>query len=109
MFFHIHEITSLQLIKDVYKPQQACVGWASVTELCLEVCMGIKRTCLDEFPPGHPKMFERTLDIISLFVLAISDNRNLFPNFCAVPYENVRKMKLFHTDYPDLKNKHWKK
>jgi len=35
--------------------------------------MGIKRTCLDEYPPGHPKMFERTPDTISLFVLAISD------------------------------------
>ena len=110
-FFHIHEITrvdvlytSLRLVEGVYKPQRACVGWASVTESCLEVCMCIKRTSLDEFPPGHPKMFERTLHIISLFVLAISNNINLFPSFFyAVPHENVRKMKLFHTDCPDFK------
>ena len=55
-------------------------------------------------------MFERTLDIISLFVLAISNNINLFPSFVvvvvyAVPHENVRKMKLFHTDCPDIKQK----
>ena len=37
--------------------------------------------CLNEFPQGHPKMFERTLDIISLFVWAISNNINLFPSF----------------------------
>ena len=80
--------------------------------------MGIKRTYLDEFPQGHPKMFERTLDI-SLFVLAISNTISLFPLFffffllllffvcvCAVPYENVRKMKLLHTDCPDLKNRY---
>ena len=32
-----------------------------------------------------------------MFVLAISNNINLFPFFCAVPQEKVRKMKLFHT------------
>ena len=49
-------------------------------------------------------MFERTLDIISLFMLAMSNTINLFLFlFFAVPYENVRKMKLFHTDCPDLK------
>ena len=87
VFFQIHEITrvvvlytSLRLVEGVYKPQGACVGWANVTESCLEACLEIKRTCLDEFPPGHPKMFERTLDIISLFVLAISNAINLFPN-----------------------------
>ena len=75
-----------------------------MTESCLEACMGIKRTGLNEFPPGHPKMFERTLDIISLFMLAMSNTINLFLFlFFAVPYENVRKMKLFHTDCPDLK------
>ena len=45
-----------------------------MTELCLEACMV-------EFPPGHPKTFQRTLDIISLFVLAISNTVNLFPFF----------------------------
>ena len=49
-----------------------------MTESCLEACMGIKRTCLDEFPLGHPKMFERTVDIISMFVLAILNTINLF-------------------------------
>ena len=82
-FFHILEITpvvvlytSLRFVEGVYKPQRACVGWASVTESCL------KRTCLDEFPLGHPKMFERTLDVISLFVLAISNTMSLFPILC---------------------------
>ena len=107
--------TSLRLDEGVYKPQRACVGWAGVTESCLEACMWIKRTCLDEFPPGDPKMFEGKLDIISLFVLAISNNISLFPSFLfyfyfyAVLRENVRKMKLFHIDCPDLKNKHWLK
>ena len=85
-FFHIHEITrvvvlyaSLRLVEGVYKPQRACTGWASVTGSRLEMCMWIKRTCLDEFPPGHPKMFERMLDIISLFVLAISNTISLSP------------------------------
>ena len=116
VYLHIHEITqvvvlytSLQLVEGVYKPQWACVGWASVTESCLETCMWIKHTCLDEFPPGHPKTFERTLDNISLFVLAFSNTINLFPNFLCCSYENVRKMKLFHTDCPDLKPKHWQK
>ena len=72
--------TSLRLVEGVHKPQRACVGWASVTESYLEAFMWIKRSCLDEFPPGHPKMFERTLDIISLFVLAILNNINLFPS-----------------------------
>ena len=77
-----------------------------MTESALKACMGIVRTCLDEFSPGHPKMFERTLDIISLFVLAISNTISLFPIFFgAFPYENVGKMKLFHTDCPDLKIK----
>ena len=54
-------------------------------------------------PPGHPKLFERILDIISLFVLAILNTTKVsiyFQIFLAVPYvyENVRKMKLFHTD-----------
>ena len=38
VFFHIHEITrvtvlytSLRFVEGVYKPQRACVGWASVT------------------------------------------------------------------------------
>ena len=31
--------TSLRLVEGVYKPQRACVGWASETESCLEVCM----------------------------------------------------------------------
>ena len=60
-FFHSHEITqvvvlytSLWFVEGVYKPQWACVSWASVTELCLKACMGIKHTCLDEFPPDHP-------------------------------------------------------
>ena len=55
VFFHVHEIirvvvlyTSLRLIAGVYKPQRACAGWASVTELCLEACMWIKRTCLPQ-------------------------------------------------------------
>ena len=73
--------TILRFVEGVYKPQRACVGWASVTESCLEAYMWIKRTCLDEFPPGHPKMFGRTLDIISLFVLAISNTINLYRNF----------------------------
>ena len=88
VFFYSHEntrvvvlYTSLRLVEGVYKPQRACVGWASVTESCLEACMWIKRTCLDEFPPSHPKMFERTLDLISLFVLAVSNTINLFPSF----------------------------
>ena len=68
---------TLQLVEGVYKPQRACVGWASVTESFPEVLS----TCLDEFPSGHPKMFERTLDIISLFVLAVSNTINLFPIF----------------------------
>ena len=68
--------TSLRLVEGVYKSQRA-----SVTESYLEACMGIKRTYLDKFPQGHPKMFERTLDIISLFVLAISNTINLFPIF----------------------------
>ena len=46
--------TSLRLVEAVYKPQRACVGWASVIELCLEACMWIKRTCLDEVPSRHP-------------------------------------------------------
>ena len=101
---------SLQLVEGVYKPQWACVGWASVTESSLKACMWIKHTCLDAFPPGHPKMFERMLDIISLFVLAISDSINLFLSFCAVPHEKVRKMKLFYTDSPELKKKkNWQK
>ena len=95
--------TSLRLVEGVYKPQRACVGWASVTESYLEACMGIKRTYLDEFPPGHPKMYERTLDM-SLFVLAISNTINLFPNLFP-NYQNAREMKLFYTDYPDLKKK----
>ena len=82
-------------------------------------------------------MFERTLDIISLFVF--SNTINLFPSCCFLcvvffffffwgggggdrggggrgggrggeggssPDGNVRKMKLFHTDCSDLKNKH---
>ena len=88
VFFHIHEITrvvvlytSLRFVEGVYKPQRACVVWTSVTESCFEAWMWIKRTFLDEFPLGHPKMFERTLDVISLFVLAISNTINLFPNF----------------------------
>ena len=88
IFFRIHEITrvvvlyaSLQFVEGVYKPQRACVGWANVTESCLEACMGIKCACLGAFPPGHPKMCERTLDIISLYVLAISNTINLFRNF----------------------------
>ena len=103
--------TSLRLVEGVYKPQQACVGWANVTESC----MWIKRTRLDEFPPGHPKMFERTLDNISLFVLAISNSISLFPILIiylflnSVPHVKVSKMKLFHTDCPDLKSKHWQK
>ena len=59
-FFHIHEITrvvvlytSLRFVEGVYKPQWACAGCASVTESCLEACIP-KRTCLDEFSPGHP-------------------------------------------------------
>ena len=56
--------------------------WLSQCDkLCLGACMGIKRTCFDAFPPGHPKMFERTLNIILVFVLAISNTINLFPNF----------------------------
>ena len=73
--------TSLRLVEGVYKPQRACVGWTNVTESWLEACMWIKHTCLDEFPPGHPKMFERTLDIILLFILAISNTINLFLSF----------------------------
>ena len=38
-------------------------------------------------------MFERTIDIIALFLLAISNNINLFLS----SLENVRKMKLFNT------------
>ena len=44
-------------------------------------------------------------DIISLFVLAIS-NTFFVVVVVTVPYENVRKIKLFYTDCPDLKNKH---
>ena len=120
VFFHIHEIarvvllyTSLRLVEGDYRPQRDCVGWASVTESCLEACMWIKRTCLDKFPPGHPKMFQRTLDIISLFVLAISNTVNLFLFlfvclFWCCSHENVSKWKLFHTDCP-LKNKKQKR
>ena len=50
--------TSPQLVKGIYKPQRACVGWASVAESWLETCIRIKRTCLDEFPPGHPYFTE---------------------------------------------------
>ena len=85
IFFRIHEITrvvvlyaSLQFVEGVYKPQRACVGWASATESRFEAWMGIKRTCSDELYAGHPKMFERTLDIISLFVLSISNTINFF-------------------------------
>ena len=42
----------------VYKPR-ACVGWACVTESRLQACMWIKCICLEEFPPGHPKMFKK--------------------------------------------------
>ena len=95
VFFHIHEITrvvvlyiTLRFVKCVYKPQRACVGWASVTKSCLKACMGIKHTCLDVFSPGHPKMFKWILDIISLFVLAISNTINLFPSIlCCSPWK----------------------
>ena len=73
-------------------------------------------------------MFQRTLDIFLLFVLAVSNNINLFPScfvvvvgvvlfclfvvFCYIyiykmlfPPEKVRKMKLLDTDCPDLKTK----
>ena len=74
-------------------------------------------------------MFERTLDSILLFVLAVSNNINLFPScfvvvvvvvvvvlfclfvvFCFIyimlfPPEKIRKMKLLDTDCPDLKTK----
>ena len=46
-------------------------------------------------------MFERTLDIISLF----KQYQFISEFFYAVPREKVRKMKLVHTDSPDLKNK----
>ena len=101
----------LRLVEGVYKPLRACVGWANVAaESCLEVWMWIKRTCLDEFLPGHPKMFETTLVIISLFVLAISNSQFISEFFFfgfffgAVPaHENARQMtKLFHTDCPYL-------
>ena len=80
-----------------------------MTESCLEACMGIKRTCLDEFPPGHPKMFERMLDIISVSFGNFKHDQFISDFFvclfccccCAVPYENVRKKKLFHADCPD--------
>ena len=49
--------TSLWLVEGDYKPQRACVGWASVTEPCLEVCMWIKCTRLDKVPPRHPICF----------------------------------------------------
>ena len=62
VFFYIHEITqvavlyiSLRFVEGVYKPQWACVGWAGVTESCPEACMGIKRTCFDEFPQATLK------------------------------------------------------
>ena len=90
--------TSLQYVKVVYKPQRACVGWASMTESCLEACMRIKHACLDEFSPGHPKMFEIMLDIISLFVLAISNTINLFPIFfvCVLlPMKTLGKWNYF--------------
>ena len=48
-------------LRFVYKPQRACVGWASVTESCLEAFMWIKRTRLDEFPPGWPRLQSRVL------------------------------------------------
>ena len=89
--------TSLRFVEGVYKPQWPCVGWASVTESSLEVCMGIKRTFLDEFPPGHPKMFERTVDIISLFLLAISSTINLFPNFlCCFLWKSQENETISH-------------
>ena len=96
-------ISSLQLVEGVYKLQQACAGWASVTELWITL------TSLEKIPPGHPKTFKRMLDIISLFILAISNNINLFPNFYSVLHENIKKIKLLHTDCPHLKNKHWHK
>ena len=71
-----------------------------MTVLCLKACMGIKYTCLDEFPPGHPKMLERMLDIISLFVI-------YFRVFCFVllfPMKTVGKLNYF-THCPDLKKK----
>ena len=58
-------------------------------------CMGIKRTYLDEFPPGHPKMFERTLDIISLFVLAISNTINFYFRFVLFPMKTSGKWNYF--------------
>ena len=88
--------TSLWFVKGVYKPQRACVGWASVTESCLEACMGIKCTSLDEFPPGQPKMFERTLDIISMFVLAIS---NMICLFVLFPIKKIKKKQLGKWNY----------
>ena len=106
VYVHIHKITrvvglytSLRFVEGVYKPQRACVGWASVTESCLGECMWIKCACLDEFPPGHSKMFERTLDIISLFiiVLAISNTINLFPIFvcCSLSVKTLGKWNYF--------------
>ena len=95
VFFHIHEITwvvvlytTLRFVKGVYKPHWACVGWASVTESCLKAYMGIKHTCLDVFSLGHPKLFKWTLDIISSFILAISNTVNLFPSvLCCSPWK----------------------
>ena len=48
-------------------------------------------------------MFERTLDIISLFVMAISKIISLFASFFfpAVSNRKIRKIKLFHEDSPD--------
>ena len=67
-----------------------------MTESCLEVHMGIKRACLDEFPPDDPKMIKRMLDIISLFVLAISNTISLFPIFLVLlPLKTLGKLNYF--------------
>ena len=72
-----------------------------MTESCLEACMGIKRAFLDEFPPGHPKMFENARHHFN-----VRPRNFKHYQFISEFYENVRKMNLFHTDCPDLKNKH---
>ena len=79
---------SLRLVEGVYKPQGACVGWAGVTEPCLEACMWIKRTCLDEVPPRHPTDSLNSLGEASNLSFLIpatihSSFQDLYPFQCA--------------------------
>ena len=86
--FIIHEITlvvvlytSLWLVEIKCPQTTTSLCWLSQCDRIVSRSVhGNQTYLLDKFPPGHPKMFERMLDIISLFVLAISNTINLFRN-----------------------------